>query len=442
MPRSDPTYDLHLAAHRLSLGNEARAWELTRPRLELLRESWQKFDPAYVAWVVDQMREQKMLEAAMEMAMTMLLEEEALSPAVAGSVSLAKGDIFRDMENYQAARIEYESLKASNRYRGTPAGEAATYRLIELLILTSDYAAAEQMLARLEDSPDPREQAEAYYYYARIAYEQERYKEADQHLKQVRERVMNHVEAAFLEGELALVLPGGLRQTEVQVGNPELATVAIPGRELTLKLQDPNLAIARGNASIPVVVRTSVGKDVENVELMPSVNTQNMFTGTIDTALGEADPQNLRLELRGDDRVSYVIAPEFQKANDLDYAPKVLEVKADARLVASSGDILTPEEEEARQLEREIAARSDDGRHWAYRNDRVVRPGNPLRVQVTDADRDLGPGADTVRVDVETSSGDRVPRLRAHRDRTPRGRLPRRDPHRPAPAHRPRLRRP
>ncbi|MFW6336613.1 MAG: PA14 domain-containing protein, partial [Phycisphaeraceae bacterium] len=409
VPKSDPTYDIHLASHQLTLGNETRAWALTRPKLDRLRESWQQFDPAYVAWVIDQMRKQKQLDAAMDFAMNVLMEEQSLNAAVAARVSLAKADIFRDMENYQAARVEYESLTASDRYTSTAAGEEARYRLIELLIITRDYGSAEQMLARIEDSPDPREQAEAYYYYARIAYEQEDYKQAADYLKQVRDRVMSHVEAAFLEGELALVLPGGLQQTEVQVGNPELATVAIPGRELTLKLQDPNLSIARGNASIPVVVQTTRGGDVENIELMPSATAQNTFSGTIPTALGTPEKDNLRLELRGDDQVTYNIAPEFQKANDLDYAPKVLEVKADARLVASSGEILSVDEQEQRELQRQVAAnRSDNGRHWAYQNDRVVRPGNPIHVQVSDADRDLGPDRQTVTVDVETSSGDRI----------------------------------
>ena len=408
VPESDPTYDIHLAAHQLTLGNESRAWALSRSKLDRLRESWQEFDPAYVAWVIDQMRKQKQLEAAMNFAMNVLLEEDALSDAVAAEVSLTKADIFRDMENYQAARVEYESLTASDRYKRTSAGDRAKYRLIELLIITRDYGSAEQMLARIENSPDPREQAEAYYYYARIAYEQENYKQAAEHLEAVQNRVMSHVEAAFLEGELALVLPGGLQQTEVRVGNPELATIAIPGRELNLKLQDPNLSIARGNASIPVVVTTTRGGDLENIELMPSATAQNTFSGTIPTALGTPEKDNLRLELRGDDQVTYNIAPAFQEANDLDYAPKVLEVKSDARLVASSGEILSVEEQEQRELQQQLAEQSGDDRHWAYRNDRAVRPGNPIHVQVTDADRDLGPDRQTVTVDLETSSGDRI----------------------------------
>ncbi|MFW6132382.1 MAG: PA14 domain-containing protein [Planctomycetota bacterium] len=412
VPKSDPTYELHVAAHHLSLGNATRAWELSRDKLKLLFETWKTLDADYVAWAIDQMRKQKRLEGALELAMTVLLDEQRLAPRVAAKVGLVKADTYRDMENYQAARDEYESLRNNKRYAGTPAAAEARYRLIELLIITKDYATAEQMLARLADSSNLPQQAEAYYYYARIAYEQERYRETADYLKKVRDRVMDHVEAAFLEGELALVLPGGLQKTEVEVGNPELATVAIPGRELTLKLQDANLSIARSSAAIPVVVRTTAGGDRERVRLMPSATARHVFSGRIKTSLGEVEQDNLQLELRGDDRVSYVIDPEFQKANDLDYPPKYLEVKSDARLVASSGEILTPEEEQARQLERKLSATAspgtDDDRHWAYRNDRMIRPGNPVHVQVADADRDMGPQRDTVRVTLRTSSGDAV----------------------------------
>ena len=111
VPVTHPAYDLYAAAHALMLGNEAQAWELTRGKLKLLADEWPSLDPAYVTWTLEQMRKQKQLRAALDLAMTILLREKDLPPEVAARVSLTKGDIYVDMENYQAARLEFDSLQ-------------------------------------------------------------------------------------------------------------------------------------------------------------------------------------------------------------------------------------------------------------------------------------------------------------------------------------------
>ncbi|MBM4031612.1 MAG: tetratricopeptide repeat protein [Planctomycetes bacterium] len=403
-----PTYDLHVAAQALSLGNETRAWELTAPKLKLLPESWTALDPQFVAWAVDQMRKQKLLKEALELSFTVLLREFDLDAEVAAAVSLTKGDVYADMQNYQAARIEYEGLKNNKRYARTEAGSKARYRLIQLLILTKDYATAENHLERLLDSDNLETQAEAHFLRARIAFEQNDYEQSKEQLKEVFKRKHDHVEARLLEGELKLLVPRGLASTEVLIGNPRLRTVAIPGRILTLKLQDANLSVARGGAAVPVIVTTAPGGDLENVKLLPSSGEKNLFVGTIATALGKVEKNNLQLEVRGNDTISYVIEPEFQKANDLHYPPKTLEVKYDARLVASAGEILSEEEAEKRAMELRLARERGvvESRRFEGRSGSVVRPGSPIYVQVTDLDCDLTDEKDKLPVDLKTSSGD------------------------------------
>ena len=46
------------------------------------------------------------------------------------------------------------------------------------------------------DADDVKKQAEAYYLYAEMAFQQAQYKEAKDYLKKVKDRVANHVEAA------------------------------------------------------------------------------------------------------------------------------------------------------------------------------------------------------------------------------------------------------
>ena len=64
-----------------------------------------------MTWTVEQMRKQKLLKPALDLAMTVLLREKELDPEIAARVSLTKGEIYMDMENYQAARLEFESLR-------------------------------------------------------------------------------------------------------------------------------------------------------------------------------------------------------------------------------------------------------------------------------------------------------------------------------------------
>jgi len=409
--KTDPSYPLHLAGRALSFGDEARAWELTESRLKLIAQIWESLDPDYVIWVIDQMRAQKQLTAALEMAFTILLREDSLAAETAAQVLLIKGDIYRDMQNYRAAKVEYQALRANKRYRGTRGSAESLYRLVELYITTSDYASAEAILERLTESEDIGIQAEAYFLYAKLATEQKEYKDALKYIKKVRDRVPDHKEAAFLEGELNLVVPGGLASWEegVRVGDPRLRRVAIPGRVLSMKLRDTNLSIARGGKSVPVIIRTSKGGDEERVDLVASSADNHLFTARITTSLGKVQKGNRNMEILGDDIVSYQIDPAYQKVNDLHYPPKNLIVKADGRLAASSGEILTPEEEDQRALELKMRARAgqDVSRKFdVLRSGTNVRPGSPIYVQVTDDDRDISIARDVVSVHLTTSSGD------------------------------------
>ncbi len=404
----NPAYLLHLASHAYSIGNEGQAWEHTAKQIKLLPKYWDALDPTYVAWALDQMRKQKMLKDALNFAFLILVREADLDPEIAARVSLTKGDIYRDLENFRAARTEYESLRANRRYANTIAGGEAKFHLISLLIQTRDYQTAESFLQSLANSSNIDIQAEAYYFYAKMAFDQADYAMAKDSLAEVFKRRHDHVNARLLEGELQVKTKITDDYPELQIGDARLKTIAIPGRVLTLKLQDKNLSVARGGAAIPVVVTTSGGKDRETVKLLPSSGDRTLFTGKIPTALGVVKQDNLQLEVRGGDTVSYIIDPDFQKANDITYPPKELQVKANGELMASAGEILSKEEAEKRELEERLRrARGEVGSaRFRGRSGRTVRPGSPIYIQVVDFDRDLTTEPDTVNVDLSTSSGD------------------------------------
>jgi len=405
--RNDKTYPLHQAAQLLELGNEARAWQITRTRLAMLTESWSGFEPKYVAWCIDQMRKNAMLKEALELAFTVMLRENDLEPDVAARILLARGDIYRDRESFDVAKIEYRALHDNPRYRNTAAGTEASYHLVGLLIDTGQYTTALRLIERLVDSVDLPVKAEGYFLMARLAYEQKNYEEASDNIDKVRMCVNDHVEAAFLDGLLKLKLPGGMMTPEVEIGTAATRRILIPGEELSLKLQDANLSIAREEKAIPIIVSSTSGKDVERVDLLSLAGRKNLFSGTLRTSLGRPVPGNGVLEVSGADRVSYIIAPEFQKTNGIDYPAKFLDIRTVGQLAASAGEILTPAEIEKRRVQAGLAADGPDTREaWKRSAGNMVRPGNEIYIQVFDVDQDVTDGKDTVTVKMTTTNGD------------------------------------
>jgi len=405
---NDPTYPLHLAAQALLLGNETRAWELSGSQASLFAKSWEGLDPNFVDWYVRQLYKQKQFETVLSLTRNILQKESSLDVEVAASIHLTVGDVRRRQENNDAALEIYKALEASDRYKDTRAATQARYRQVLLMIATGAYGEAEDTLARMVESPSIDEQAEAYFLLAKLADEQKEYRKADQYLTKVRARVPDHIEAAFLEGELRSKAPSMLARGEIlEIGVVAMETVAVPGRELVFRLQDSNLAIAKGSTTIPITVETSTGKDRETVELILSGTAKNMFKGTIVAALGKIAPGDGVLQLRGEDVVTYRIADDFQKSHDISYKPKTLTVKADGELAASAGRILTEKEIAQREIELRLArARGEKPPAWASEKRKSVRPGSPVYVQVKDLDRDVSGTPDTVTVSVKTTGGD------------------------------------
>lgn len=406
VPQSDDAYDLFVAADEFSQGKEVRAWELTEPKLALILDQWPKLDKDYVAWVVEQLRRQRQLDQARKFALTFLMRTDLLSREQAAALLLSKADIYRDQQNYEAAKIEYEGLRRDERYTETDAGERALSRIVELMIATGNYDGAEAILERWRDHSRLAKRAQAHYFTGRIAFERKEYEEARQSLQKVFDIFPDHTEGRLLEGELKALTGKGVGEPEIPIGRKGEREYIVPGRQLALTITDRNLAVAKAGQSIPVVVTTSEGKDEERINLFPGATNPHQFRATISTGLGKATPGNLLLEIMGADTVRYEIAPEFVKANQLGArAGRELFVVDDARLAVSAGRILTEREEaEAalrRQAERVGGARSEYGR-----TGKTVRPGNPVYVMVRDRDRDVSNEADTVTVRLHTKSGD------------------------------------
>lgn len=414
-PNAPAIEALKAAAQAFQEGQEARAWDLYLPQAPAFRQHWTSLDSDFVIWVADQHRRHKEYKEAVAIA-DMVLAARRMNPEQTARLRLIKGDTYRDQQNYAAAKLEYESLDRDRDLRNTGAGKAARFRVVDILRLTRDFDGADMLIERLKDAPELAAQAEAYYLAARIAFDREDYAEARANLIEVKKRVPEHVEAVFLEAEINL-REDRLQDPELEIGERVMTTYVVPGRPVTMRMQDPNLAVVRGGAGIPVDIRTLKGGDREKINLLPTPRDPTLFRGSISTVLGASVPGDMRLQVLGDDVVVYQIEEAFQKANNLNYGPKQMAVISDAELTATAGDFQSAEQRDEALLRQRMAIllQRDGKTMAAFERERdpwLVRPGNPIRIQVVDYDRSVSPTPDAVEVRAVASSGDVVERVR------------------------------
>ncbi len=405
VPKTDPAYNLFVAVNQKKDGNALHAWSMIRDRFPLLTQRWKEFEFEFVLWALDMARTQKMYKEAATLAQTLWLDEGRLSPEYAAQLALIKGDIYRDEKNYPIARLEYESLNNSKRCNQTPAGRMAKFRLVELLILTEDFGSARTMLERLTDSNTLVDQAEAYYLLAKLEFASDSYEQTNEFLKEVFQRVYNHVEGRLLEATVKLKM-GRVEDDEVAIGTQKLAKIQVPGRPLILQIVDQNLGVIRGGKSLPVLVTTTNGKDREIISLLPSASDMNKFTANVPTALGRAVPNNGQIELNGSDTIEYQIDPEFQKANNIVRGKNVKIICSSAKLYAGAQLAGNDETQEELRFQREMAMTTGA----AFREfGKVIRPGNTIYIRVNDPDMSMHSNKrDTIKVDLTCNSGDQL----------------------------------
>lgn len=404
--KNDPAYQLFLAQQMKREGSALEAWANVREKYAILTQRWKEFDLDFVMWCVDMGRKSKMFKEALNLAQTMWLDEAKLSAVDAAKLGVTKGDVYRDMKNFPAAKIEYESLTNNNRYSKTEPGRIAKFRLIELLILTEDYSTARTILERLQEARSLKDQAEAYYLQARIDYETEDYPGAMEKLKEVFTRNNSHEDGHLLEG-MIILKEKKFTKIVLDIGEQRLAKIAIPGKPLDLVIQDMNLSVIRGGKALPVIVTTTSGKDHELVELMPNPQDPSKFTAQLQTVLGKPVPNNLVLELNGDDEIEYQIDPKFQEANGIVREPHRLYLRYPAKLYASSKPIAEEGDQELDDLLKTLELTTRNFNGAAY--NKTVRPGSPIYLRVVDYAQSKNTNkSNSVFVDVACSSGDEL----------------------------------
>ena len=409
----DPSYPLYVAADELSRKNTERAWQILQdPKNQTVfeREAL-KLPPDFVVWAVEQLRlargaKDALLIRARQIATAILAQESKVSPEVAAAMILSIAEGYRDQQNFEAAKLEYQTLRDNPTYHATKYGKQAMFRAVDLQIATGNTQGVEAMMEYWLSQSDRDVQAQAHYFLAKIAFERKDYDETIKQLREVFAIHYTHTEGRFLQGQWKLATSSEVDETDVPVGDLSERSMIRPGSQLVVTVQDRNLSVAGGGASIPLVVTSAPGGDREVVGLYPTSRDPSVFKGLIDVRLGKACPSNRVVEVTGDDTVSYVIDPAFLRARGLpENEPRVLKVIDDAKLAIGAGAPRTDE----RKTEKGLKDILDDAGDLADTGvSNRLRPGNPLYIVVQDRDESKGGPNDSVRVTVTTSSGDRV----------------------------------
>jgi len=153
------------------------------------------------------------------------------------------------------------------------------------------------------------------------------------------------------------------------------AEVLEAGKRLFVRIEDADLAALEVGKTVPVKVESTSG-DIETVECMAIGRNVRVVVGTIPTALGKANPNNGRLELRGNDTVK------------ISYRDMHTAAGAKENLVVKNIPVVGT-----------ATAAVTDGAYSETLQGVVL--GRGVHLQVVDADFDLTDGADILKGTVE-----------------------------------------
>jgi hypothetical protein len=387
----DPAYPLYIAADALASNNPERAWSLLSENVKEFDKNPSRFQPQFVLWALDQYRKVRgendsLRNKAWDHIEKLLSNESGLPVDVAAGLFLLRARIAEDRMMFEVAHAGYMQIRNHAVYRKTPAGRQAMFRDVELMITMGALDAASQVAEQWISAEEPEIRAQGHYILAKIAFNRKEYEETRKELEKVFEIDFTHSEARLLQGEWKLATNYEVDDTQVLLGDLSDRNMIKPEQPLSITVKDRNLSVAGGGTSIPVLVKTSKGNDVEKVMLYPGTRDPTLFKGSIDTLMGVAKPGDHRLQLAGDDIISYCVDPEFLKFRGLrSTAVKNLSVVDDAVLQIG----LLSEEDSERESS--------------------IKPGVAIPVELVDRDRSLFSGVNEVTVMVKTSSGDVIP---------------------------------
>jgi TolA-binding protein len=172
-----------------------------------------------------------------------------------------------------------------------------------------------------------------------------------------------------------------------------------PGRELIIKVTDPNYFARTRAVTMPVTLTTPSG-DREVIKLDKNPVSDVLYTGRVETALAAAVVKDGTLQVRGGDEIEMTYEGQVSP-------PRKVLVVDDGRINVDSVPIADPPPRHKKEMPMTAARRpkmDEDAEKPILPTGRQtagsVNPGSPVYVQVVDADLDKSNDADTMTAQV------------------------------------------
>jgi hypothetical protein len=416
---SDPRYPLYQAQLDYLSGGEENAWRTYQEHRERLLPMLQELNPQFLIWLIGEHTRREQFTEAENLVQEMLpwMDEvkDSISPEIRGGLLLAQAFISFSDREFPSARAQYERIVNAEDFDQTRAQENARLMVAEVDRITRQFDQAIDQLQRMSRRGSAYQRKQSHYQLARVYFDQEEYTQADRELAKVFNYQSNHSDALLLQGEINIQARRLQEATDIAIGIEAAQEIVVPGRPLSIHLEDANLAVVGAEESLEVRIWTSSG-DEEVVNLFPKGDNRTRFEVQIPTELGEINQGDEVLQIFGSDEIRYDFSDEFRARRNLPESnPPLLRVASDAELNISSGEIISGDEQARRRLERMIRERQgdqDDARGNIARSEirraDQIKPGNPIHLRVADPDRSVTAQRDTLNVDATTTSGDRV----------------------------------
>ena len=344
-------------------------------------------------------------------------ESKQFDDALKARVQLLLAQSYVKAQRYDVARAEFTTL--TNRFPGTPYALEAEFGIGETYVAQKVYDQATTVFDRLAQSSDTDVVVRAEFLRGVVAFQRGEVDEARDIFRAVLDRVPSieladralfrlseiyGLEQRYLEQLTLLRTVGRLGRTSKRAH--------VPGQPLAIVVYDSDLGISRGHHRIPVLVTTEPGGDKELVHLTGAGAGKGLFRADLDTHLGKAEPDNRILELTGRDTIRCDYPEEFRgQFRSAPLSDVQIHIAAEAKLeVASTKEFQEKRVTFSEQLQQEVQQPQEqlDPRMSQVRPLDQIKPGNPLYVRVTDADRDMTDEPDEVVVKVAGDSGDQV----------------------------------
>lgn len=414
----DPRYPLYEAQMGYMAGSEARAWasySSLSNAVALVRSEVGKLDPLFLVWVADKASKQGEHSTAEALVGIILNGVESKAVPLPDAESRARldlllADIDLARERYDRAAEGYRRVAEAEEYATTRARIDAVIGMSEVLRRSEKYDQATGLLEdMLRGNRDRYARSHGALQLAKVKLAEGALSDAAKFLDEALQYSADLPDAKLLEGEVNLARRKLQEASEVEISDAtRLQNVLIPGKPLSIEIEDPNLSVVGGNVAIEVRVWTEKG-DEETLTILPFGDSKSTFRGWLSTALGKPVKEDQVLQVLGGDTVRYDYSPRFKKNNamrDTSWDVPELSIRSDSRMAAASGSMGM--EDEGANLRIRALAAGPGGDVSKKPSISSVKPGNAIRVRVIDADRSMTVSKDAVVVTATASSGDSV----------------------------------